>query len=158
MAALLGLLLTGIVASVEWFDFGAGADRDERANDYTCDVIGMVLLALTLPLGTLGGADVSWLQQPLALGSAFGLLLGAGALRWRGAGGATAVVVLTCIWAAAPLIVLSQEIEIGMGDVGFWLYLAAIAALAMAGVRRIAAIEDDLFVAATPRHCCSAVG
>jgi NitT/TauT family transport system permease protein len=107
-------------------------------------IIGMVLLALALPLGSQGDAAVSWLQQPLALGSAFGLLLGAVALRWRGVDGAVVVVVLSCIAAAAPLILLSQEIEIGMHDIGFWLYLAAIAVLAMAGVRRIAAISDDL--------------
>jgi NitT/TauT family transport system permease protein len=106
-------------------------------------ILGMVLLALVLPVGTLGDVDVTWVQQPWALGSALGLLLGAGALRWRGGSAAIAVVVLSCVGAAAPLLLLSQDIEIGARDGGFWLYLAAIGLLAMTGIRRLAGIEDD---------------
>jgi NitT/TauT family transport system permease protein len=106
-------------------------------------IIGCVLLSLVLPLGTLGDDRVTWIDQPLALACACGLLLGAGALRLRGAAGAIAIVLCCCIGAAAPLVVLRQDVEIAATDGGFWLYLVAIAMLAVTSVRRVAAIDVD---------------
>jgi NitT/TauT family transport system permease protein len=106
-------------------------------------IAGPVLLALALPLGTLGDDPVTWIDEPLALASACGMLLGALALRLKGAGGAFAIVACCCIGAIGPLSVLAQDIDIGRGDAGFWLYLAAIAVLAVVGIRRVAAIESD---------------
>jgi len=57
--------------------------------------------------------------------------------------GTVAVVASSFIGAAAPLVLLGPDVDIGGHDVAFWLYLAAVAVLAIAGMRRVAAVDAD---------------
>ena len=119
----------------------------------------LLLASLWMPAAEVDGKPLYWGQSGWALaglgGIAAAALMGLTGLVWRGAAArsslafAAAFAVLSLIGAAAPLLLLAQEVTVVPGSSGFWLVLAAMMLLACASLSKLAAVESAL---AWPQH------